>query len=63
MYVCICERVRECEVRKVIRKGARTEESVGDACRAGTGCGMCRDHIGDLIDEEHRTPPFAAIAA
>ncbi|GAA1744219.1 (2Fe-2S)-binding protein [Luedemannella helvata] len=52
MYVCICERVRECEVRSAIRCGARTEESVGDACRAGTGCGMCLDRICDLIDEE-----------
>jgi bacterioferritin-associated ferredoxin len=52
MYVCICQRVRECEVRSAIRCGARSEESVGDACGAGTNCGMCLDRIGDLIDEE-----------
>jgi bacterioferritin-associated ferredoxin len=52
MYVCICNRVRECEVRSAIRCGARSEESVGEACGAGTSCGMCVDRIGDLIDEE-----------
>ena len=52
MYVCICARVRDCEVRSAIRLGARCEESVGDACGAGTGCGSCLDRIGDLIEEE-----------
>jgi bacterioferritin-associated ferredoxin len=51
MYVCICARVRECEVRQAISGGARCEESVGDACGAGTGCGTCLDRIGDLIEE------------
>jgi len=52
VFVCICNRVRECEVRSVIRHGARTEESVGDACGACTNCGSCLDRICDLIDEE-----------
>ncbi len=52
MYTCICERVRECDVRAAIRCGAETEESVGDACGAGTGCGTCLDRICELIEEE-----------
>ena len=60
MYVCICERVRECEVRAAIRAGARTEECVGAACGAGTGCGSCLDRIDDLIVEEVREVPVAA---
>jgi bacterioferritin-associated ferredoxin len=52
MYACICERVRECDVRLAIRCGARTEEAVGTACGAGTGCGSCLDRICELIDEE-----------
>ena len=61
MYTCICERVRECDVRSAIRRGARTEESVGAACRAGTGCGTCLDRICELIDEE--TGPALVTAA
>jgi bacterioferritin-associated ferredoxin len=52
MYVCVCSMVREHEVRGAIRCGARTEESVGDACGAGTGCGSCLDRICELIQEE-----------
>jgi bacterioferritin-associated ferredoxin len=62
MYTCICERVRECEVRAAIRFGAHTEESVGAACGAGTGCGTCLDRICDLIDEEVGAMPVAAAA-
>jgi bacterioferritin-associated ferredoxin len=51
MYVCICARVREIEVRAAISDGARCEESVGDACGAGTGCGTCLERIVDLIEE------------
>ena len=51
MYVCICARVRECELRAAIEDGARSEETVGDVCGAGTGCGTCLDRICDLIDE------------
>ena len=63
MYVCICNRVRECEVRDAIRCGARSEDSVGDVCGAGTGCGTCLDRIVDLIDEESGADTLAAIAA
>ena len=51
MYVCICARVRECDLRTAIQCGARTEESVGAVCGAGTGCGSCLDRIEDLIEE------------
>jgi len=63
MYVCICERVRECEVRTEIRRGAHCEASVGDACGAGTGCGSCLDRIRDLIDEEAGANTLAVLAA
>ncbi|MBB5869423.1 bacterioferritin-associated ferredoxin [Allocatelliglobosispora scoriae] len=62
MFVCICARVRECEVRTAILCGARTEESVGDACGAGTGCGSCLDRIVDLIDEHTADTPLAMAA-
>lgn len=52
MYICICSRVRECEVRTAIQLGARCEDSIGDACGAGTGCGSCLERIGDMIEEE-----------
>ena len=49
MYVCICYAVTETELTGVLATGARTEEEVGDACGAGTGCGSCLDRICDRI--------------
>lgn len=62
MYVCICARVAEREVRSAIHSGASTEEAVGTACGAGTGCGICLDRICELLDESG-TPPRDALAA
>jgi bacterioferritin-associated ferredoxin len=63
MYVCICARVRECEVRAAIQRGARDEETVGEECGAGTGCGTCLDRICDLIDEENGVDSRVVLAA
>ena len=49
MYVCICFAVSETQLAGVIDDGARTEEEVGDACGAGTGCGNCLDRICDRL--------------
>ncbi len=57
MYVCICARVREGDVRQAILAGARCVDSVGKACGAGTGCGSCVERIVDLIDEFHALHP------
>jgi bacterioferritin-associated ferredoxin len=62
LFVCICAQVRECEVRSAIRQGAHTEDSVGDACGAGTGCGSCHDRISELIVEEMPVDTLATLA-
>jgi bacterioferritin-associated ferredoxin len=46
MFSCICFAVTDEELDAAIAAGARTEEQVGDACGAGTGCGSCLDRIG-----------------
>jgi bacterioferritin-associated ferredoxin len=49
VYVCICFAVSDTQLTDVIADGARTEEEVGDACGAGTGCGNCLDRICDRL--------------
>jgi bacterioferritin-associated ferredoxin len=49
VYVCICFAVTESELTGVLAAGAHSEEEVGDACGAGTGCGSCLDRICDRI--------------
>jgi bacterioferritin-associated ferredoxin len=60
VFVCICARVRETEVRDAIRAGAASEDSVTDVCGAGSGCGTCIDRICELIDEER--PALVAVS-
>jgi bacterioferritin-associated ferredoxin len=62
LYVCICARVRECEVREAILRGARSEDAVGEACGAGTGCGTCLERIDEIIGEEACSDTLAGIS-
>ncbi|HIW61411.1 MAG TPA: (2Fe-2S)-binding protein [Candidatus Stackebrandtia excrementipullorum] len=39
-----------------IRAGARTEDAVGEACDAGTGCGTCLDRIADMLEAYYGQP-------
>lgn len=52
MYVCICRRVSDREVRQVIESGAQTVDAVGERCGAGTDCGSCVDEIADMICDQ-----------
>ncbi len=63
MYVCICHAVTDREVAQVIADGARTEEEVGAACGAGTGCGSCLDRICAMIRAEHPEHGLAPLRA
>jgi bacterioferritin-associated ferredoxin len=51
MIVCICHRVSDRTVLSVIQDGASTVEEVGSACRAGTKCGACREHIEGMLED------------
>jgi bacterioferritin-associated ferredoxin len=61
MFVCICFAVTDEELDAAIDGGARTEEQVGDACGAGTGCGSCLERICarlTAVDPAHGTMPL-----
>jgi len=51
MIVCICKRVTDRQVNAAIDAGATSVEAVGQACKAGTGCGACHEQIADMIEE------------
>ncbi len=52
--LCRCMGVRASEVRRAIRRGARTLDEVGRACAAGTGCRACHGDIEALLDRQRR---------
>lgn len=65
--VCTCFGVSENEIRRlVIENSLMTVDEVTNFCKAGGGCGMCRDDIQKIIDairsKEHshsEAPPLA----
>jgi bacterioferritin-associated ferredoxin len=53
--VCSCNQVTRAEIDDAIRARAlRTVAQVGNATRAGTGCGSCARDIQTLIDAHER---------
>ena len=64
--VCTCFGVTDMEIRKVVSENdLTTVEGVTNFCKAGGGCGGCKERIGELIEEvqgqkahvEHATRP------
>lgn len=63
MYACICHAVTDAEVSLAIAAGASTEDEVGEACGAGTGCGSCLGRICDMLSQLHPTHGRAPLRA
>lgn len=53
MFACVCHAVTVAEVAAHVTAGAASEEAVGRACGAGTGCGSCLERICDIISSIH----------
>jgi bacterioferritin-associated ferredoxin len=58
MYVCICNAIRECELRKAARACAGDIDSVYASLGKTPQCAQCLDEATDILIEER----FAAKA-
>lgn len=47
--VCNCNKVSESALRDAIANGADSVAALGDATRAGTGCGSCKGELAQLV--------------
>ncbi len=52
MVVCVCNAIREGEVRNVARGGARTAGQAYRALGCRTKCGQCIPYAREIIREE-----------
>lgn len=66
LVVCSCFGVTDTEIRKVVHENdLTTVEEVTNFCKAGGGCGGCRESIAELVEEvqgqkahvEHKAKP------
>ena len=52
MYVCICNAIRECELRKAARTSRGDAESLYIGLGRPPQCRQCIDDAEDIIDDE-----------
>lgn len=52
MLVCHCHRVTDREVRRCVQDGASSVDQVARMCRAGSGCGGCKEAVTEVVDSE-----------
>lgn len=58
--ICACFGVSKAEIERVTREnGLHTVDEVTNFCKAGGGCGMCRDQIQEIVDEVNHTAATA----
>lgn len=63
MYTCICNAIRECELRKAARQHSGDAESVYAKLGKRPNCGTCLDDAEQIILEEREMAVEPAIAA
>ena len=62
MYICVCNAIRECELRRAALRAPGDAEAVYAALGKRPNCGQCLDEADEIIDEERALAaiPFAA---
>lgn len=63
MYICVCNAIRECELRKAARVTPGDAESVYAALGKRPNCGTCLDDANAILFEECEMAVEPAIAA
>ncbi len=59
--VCNCNKVTEGQICEAVAQGADSVEAIGDATKAGTGCGSCRAELGQILSRSpKRALPMVA---
>jgi bacterioferritin-associated ferredoxin len=56
MIVCVCNAIREDELREVARVGATDPLAAFTALDCEPLCGCCLDYAQEVIEEEHKKP-------
>jgi bacterioferritin-associated ferredoxin len=52
MYICVCNAIRECELRREALRAAGRSEAVYAALGKKPNCGQCLDEADAIIREE-----------
>jgi nitrite reductase (NADH) large subunit len=61
--ICNCNKVTEQSLCEAIAAGADSTQALGDATRAGTGCGSCKGELTQLIRKHAKKPSSLPLLA
>ena len=53
MYVCICNEVKEKQIKAAIASGIDTMDGLKDTLDVATCCGCCEPFVNDYLTEHH----------
>ncbi|AAZ18928.1 putative bacterioferritin-associated ferredoxin [Psychrobacter arcticus 273-4] len=53
MYVCICNDVKEKQIKAAIASGIDTLDGLKDTLDVATCCGCCEPMVNDYLEEHH----------
>lgn len=63
MYICVCNAIRECELRETARRTGGDAESVYAALGKRPNCGHCLSEADEVIFEERNCAAPTTVAA
>ena len=51
MYVCLCQAVKDAEIRDAVENGHASLDAITDKLGVGTGCGCCLEYAKAFIEK------------
>lgn len=60
MYVCICNAITDREIRSAAENGAENLWDLQSELGVAAGCGSCKRHAMDVLNEHRRDARFEA---
>lgn len=63
MYVCVCNAIRECELRRTARRVPGDAEAVYAALGKTPQCRQCLDEANEMLVEERQSSRKLVLAA
>lgn len=64
MYVCVCNAVRDTQIREALARGCNDLDGLSAELGVGNGCGTCIEYARAMIEaqqeQSHESPAFYA---
>lgn len=57
MYICICNAIRDSELRDLARSGVRSADCAYEALGCEPHCATCIEYVQAVLDGEHESEP------